>query len=508
MITNGKNIPNGTELSASVCIVGSGPAGVTLAWQLQNIGVKNVILIEGSRDVGTGSNYYRQTWADKTLLYEGEVGGLFPHNEPQFPILPFTGSSGAWERERCFGGTSAHWGGQSRPLDPVTFEGVGNYTAWPISYAELSPYYAEAAKFNKLYSDDFTAGYWANVLTAKVPSLSDFDTCMYQFMGNSYLNSATRQFPDGKTIGETSVNVILNATLLDIKHTNGNVNVLSVASMNDNNPPAPLTQFTIKASIYVMAMGAVANARQLLLANIDNDNIGRYFMCHPLVQSYIDGGPAPIYVSGQFLTSAEQQLLSGNTPTGRWSDPTTGVTVTGRFSPSANTIRQQKIGSCWFWGNSGGSGFYFEQAPNPDSRVTLSTKTDKVFGQPQAKITWLLSDDDQHTYEQVTALYTKAVKTINPSLSVSCIPWEQIKSRVVINGHHLGTTRMSSTAKDGVVDKNLRSHDLQNLYVVGSSVWPSAGISNPTFTIIALSIRLAKHLTQTLAETPASQPEA
>ena len=60
--------------------------------------------------------------------------------------------------------------------------------------------------------------------------------------------------------------------------------------------------------------------------------------------------------------------------------------------------------------------------------------------------------------------------------------------------HHMGTTRMSATAKHGVVDTDCRVHGLANLYIAGSSVFPSAGHANPTSAIVALALRLADHL--------------
>jgi choline dehydrogenase-like flavoprotein len=61
--------------------------------------------------------------------------------------------------------------------------------------------------------------------------------------------------------------------------------------------------------------------------------------------------------------------------------------------------------------------------------------------------------------------------------------------------HHMGTTRMSDSSRTGVVDANCRVHGTDNLFVAGSSVFPSAGHANPTLTIVALSLRLAEHLT-------------
>jgi choline dehydrogenase-like flavoprotein len=136
-------------------------------------------------------------------------------------------------------------------------------------------------------------------------------------------------------------------------------------------------------------------------------------------------------------------------------------------------------------------------SPNPDSRVTLADTLDPVFHQQQTRITWQLGPLDQKTYEQATALFKKAVT--GRGGSVSFISWDDIKSHLVVNGHHIGTTRMSDDPTQGVVDANLKVHSLHNLYVAGSSVFPSPGISNPTFTIITLSIRLAEYLSKTLS---------
>ncbi|HEX4294073.1 MAG TPA: GMC family oxidoreductase [Rhizomicrobium sp.] len=488
MIRNGKDITDGTVISTDVCIIGTGPAGVTAAWLLQKAGLK-VTLIEGSRDFGAD---WQASWPDKVKLYNGTADGLFATNEREFLILPYVGNSGgAWERERVYGGTSAHWGGQSRPLDPITFDARPGFPGWPISREELEPYYVAAAKFCKLYSADFSADYWAGVLNAEVPHLDGFDAEMYQFIGPDYLNFSTRTF-DGTTIGDSAADVILNASLLNIDHAQGSVRSASVASMNDQSQKA--TAFTIQAEVFVLACGAVANARQLLLSNAGNehDQVGRYFSCHPLSRN--------VRISAyNFLTPGEARLMNGQMLVGardqdQWRD-SDGVTVSGRFSPTADQQRALGIGSCWFWASSGQ--YYFEMAPNPESRVTLAETTDPVFRQRQTHITWQLSDLDERTFTQTTQLFKAAVAKRGGTTSIPS--WEAVKSSLVVNGHHIGTTRMSSDPATGVVDKNLKVHSLDNLYVAGSSVFASAGVSNPTFSIITLSIRLAEHLGKALS---------
>jgi choline dehydrogenase-like flavoprotein len=490
MIRNGKDIPGGSVVRTQVCVVGTGPAGVTAAWMLQAAGLR-VTLIEGSRD-------YRHldmeaSWPDKVKLYNGTADGLFATNERDFLILPYgANQNSAWERERIYGGTSAHWGGQSRPLDPITFEKRPGFPGWPITRADLDPYYAQAAKLCELYSDDFSAGYWAAVLGADVPRLEGFDVEMYQFIAPQFLNFATRYF-GGVTIGDSNAEVILNASLLEIDHSGGSVRSLRVASMNDAADPKQQTEFTIEADIVVMACGAVGNAHQLLLSNAGNehDQVGRYFTCHPL------GGSSTVRINRNYLTDSEARLLNGDTLAGTrpvpWKDAN-GVGVTGRFSPTAEQQRALGIASCWFFSSYGQ--YYFEIVPNAESRVTLADSVDPVFGQKQTRITWVLSDRDEETFNQTTRLFGEAVRAKGGDVTFQS--WEAVKSRLTVNGHHIGTTRMSSDPTQGVVDANLKVHSLDNLYVAGSSVFASAGISNPTFSIVAFSIRLAEHLIKRL----------
>lgn len=489
MIRNGRDIASGSEISAQVCIIGSGPAGVTAAWHLQKAGIK-VVLIEGSRYVGSSDDEREASWPDKTVLYEGEAVGVFANSEPDFLIQPYSGqNSNAWERERILGGTSTHWGGQSRPLSTITFEDRPGYPGWPISRADLDPYYAQAVDFCRLFANEFGPEYWAGVLKAQVPVLDGFDIEMYQFMDPPYRNFATRTFPDGTTLANCGVDVILNASLLEIEHTGGRVQRLRVASMGMDlaQPPTKATEFFVKADIVVLACGAVANAHQLLLSNAGNehDQVGRYFGCHPLSSNGV------ISASG-YLTPDQSRLMNGKTPSGQWHPPSSGLYVEGRFVPDSATLRREGIGACWFW--AGGGQCYFEMAPNPASRITLSKNKDEVFGQPEVKIDWQLSDLDQRTYEVTASLYKAAVAKLGGQAWAQ--DWDDVKSQLTVNGHHIGTTRMSSEPKDGVVDANLKVHSIDNLYVAGSSVFRTPGISNPTFTIIALSIRLADHLRQ------------
>lgn len=490
MIEDGRHIADHSTLTARICIVGSGAAGITLAWHLQNqYKDKEIILLDSGRDFDAKLPYNPELmYVDKKRLYTGNNKGIFANNEPEFLTRPHYRGQSPSERELYFGGTTTHWGGQCRPLHDSVFQGQDGYPAWPIDYCDLKNYYDQAADFCKLPSRDFSAKHWADVLKVEVPDLDDFEVAMYQFMGEDYLNFAKREV-DGETLDTTQkIRVIRNATLLEIKHQCGHVQSVKVGSMTMDEPPKAATEFEVKADAFVLASGAVANARLMLLSDVgnDHDNVGRYFMCHPLSHNTVD------FYNTSYLTDPELYLMQGRDRNGQaWRSPE-GVTVTGRFIPDPKLAAAKGIGLCWFWADS--SEHLFEQSANRDSRISLTPpeQTDDVFGQRLTSADWQFTDREENTFKETKKLFEKAVD--NRGGRVVIRDWDTVKKRVVVNGHHIGTTRMSDKAEDGVVDKDLRCHGLDNFYVAGSSVFPSAGISNPTFTIIALSIRLAAHL--------------
>ena len=504
MIQDGSKFLGAAPVKTQVCIVGTGQAGVTLAWFLLNRGI-DVTLIEGSRNK-TGSSPNNPVsnsylYNENELLYNGETAGLFASNEPEFLIRPspnYHGSFGGWERERIYGGTSTHWGGQSRPLDPIVFQERPGFPGWPISRQDLDPYCKQACDFLGLYGDyygpngksgyNFTAEFWANELGQSVVEMEGFDVDMYQFVPQENLQFQARQV-DGKTIGESDARVILNATLLNISKENGSVNKLTVGVMQGSNgSPTKAGEFTIEADAYVLACGAVANARQLLLSDIGNDNdlVGRYLTGQPIAN-----GANAVSTSSSYLTASERQLLSYQNPNDSGNTYPISL-LAGLLTPNAEATLQNQSGRCWF-GPGGSDNFYHGLLPERDSRITLSDNVDPVFGQPQSKATWVLSPDEENSYNKLTQLFKNAV-TAKGGGPVNITNWSNVADKMVYNGHHLGTTRMANSPEDGVVDKNLKVHNINNLYCAGSSVWTSAGLANPTFSIVAFSIRLAEHL--------------
>jgi choline dehydrogenase-like flavoprotein len=137
----------------------------------------------------------------------------------------------------------------------------------------------------------------------------------------------------------------------------------------------------------------------------------------------------------------------------------------------------------------------FETGFRPDNRVTLSDERDRL-GRRQTRVEWQVADADVENMRRVTQLFDQAVRRagfgyLEPAFPDTPAAWRQAIEPAM---HHMGTTRMHGSPELGVVDENSRVHGTSNLYVTGSSVFPSGGYANPTLTIVALAARLGDHL--------------
>jgi choline dehydrogenase-like flavoprotein len=139
-----------------------------------------------------------------------------------------------------------------------------------------------------------------------------------------------------------------------------------------------------------------------------------------------------------------------------------------------------------------------EQAPNPASRVTLDTRRDPL-GLPVARLDWRMAGSDRASIRASQEVVNTALQTAGLGRVEFMLGDERPPALFEGNYHHLGTTRMHADPTLGVVDANCRVHGIRNLYVAGSSVFPTFGCSNPTLTVVALALRLADHLKKELA---------
>lgn len=173
-----------------------------------------------------------------------------------------------------------------------------------------------------------------------------------------------------------------------------------------------------------------------------------------------------------------------------------------------------------------------EQAPNPDSRVMLIRERDRL-GLNRVKLDWRLSPIDKYTLHRSQQIIGEELARaklgkLELELDNSDLAWQGLMQRsqqvleealarcdssqleVVLHEdsyrhtirgsyHHIGTTRMSNNPREGVVDEHCRVHDISNLYITGSSVFPTSGLSNPTLTIVAMALRLGDRIKELMS---------
>ena len=138
-----------------------------------------------------------------------------------------------------------------------------------------------------------------------------------------------------------------------------------------------------------------------------------------------------------------------------------------------------------------------EQIPDPESRVTLSSEKDR-FGQKLVQLNWKLSSEDMRSIRRTQKIIDEELQHAGIGRLQIDLQDETPPLEITGGWHHMGTTRMHMDPKQGVVDENSRIHGMSNLYIAGPSVFPTCGCANPTLTIVALTIRLADHLKQTM----------
>lgn len=146
-----------------------------------------------------------------------------------------------------------------------------------------------------------------------------------------------------------------------------------------------------------------------------------------------------------------------------------------------------------------------EQALQPSSRVVLGQRRDR-FGQPVVTLAWRLGDIERQTVRALQEFVDSHFRARGLGHVEGFLGEERPSRMFRGEWHQLGTTRMSSSPRSGVVDPDGRAHDVPNLYIAGGSVFPTVGFANPTLTILALSLRLTRALETPLRRTVSLGP--
>ena len=502
MIEDLSDFPSLSTFDADVAIVGAGAAGITLARRLVKAKVRVCLLESGGRD-------YEQPIQD---LAKGESIG--------FPYYPLSES-----RLRLFGGTTAIWGGRSAELDPIDFKRrswVAD-SGWPFSKETLAPYYESASKLLDLpggemrETDTGSQRYHGLALDRSLFETSCwwFDERFERFTISGCADLSASPI----------VRVLLHATVVRIvpDRSGTSVEALEIADLRGH-------RGTVRAKVFVLAAGGLETPR-LLLAQAgetgktignEHDLVGRYFAEHPRARGglVITERLWPLIKAMPRLQRSKGRLRSALL---RGSDQlqrnegllNTAFSLAVRKPPDASQSISKRLytgikhrlppdrAGRWIWQRwrrgqilaretlsiprslarlrSGGYGLFVivrsEQAPNPASRLMLDDERD-ALGMPRIKLDWRFSEIEKHTVRVLMSTFDRELKRLGlgrlePSdwlWDEGAPPWKNdalLGNHHIAGYHHMGTTRMASSPRQGVVDANSRVHSMGNLYIAG-----------------------------------------
>ena len=429
-----------------VVVVGSGPAGMTVARKLEALTDFRVLIVESGAD-NTGV-------AQKLAEVEAEGDQ---------PSAYF-----ATHSQRVFGGTSNLWAGWCAVLDERPF--LDN--EWPFTYAELYRYYAEAAQILN-----------APPIVHERPEvpLAGAESVVYRPW---YCTVPVRFGALG--LRSATVDVLLGHTVTRLASRDGVVEGVSLVPSN-----ADATSTHVAAGCIVLACGSVQNAR-LLLLSLDKRSLpalGRYLTDHPHVGDFahLEIDKAAV----ESLIGLPHSIVHGIGLSSSFSVKHSLVSATVEFmdSPAQALLagrRRAAFASPAF--------IRAEMAPVESNRVELSSTRTDFLDQPRARVAMKFD----------VAALVNALRSLNAELVRTGVGRLRLFDREINfvgrrrpfggGGHLMGTTRMGKDPSRSVTDGAGKVHGFSNLYVAGSSLFPAASAANPTLTIVALALRLAEHL--------------
>ena len=484
-----------------VCVIGAGPAGVTVARALAAQGYQVALMEAGDFDFSDQSQAF----------YKGDAIGVTSYPTDEL-------------RLRYFGGTSGHWEGKCRSLDATDFA-VRPWmplSGWPIGKAQLDPFAVEASAIL-----DLSAA--SDPPDIKVEQKTD------RYLSFDWRYSPPTRFGDKYRDELTAAERIafcIKANLVDLRLSDdlSTVEAAVFRSYAGDDPG-----FTVKARIYALCLGGLENPRALLncrsqvpvgIGN-DNDVVGRYFCDRPTVftgdlLSTVPLGegaryiPTPAYAEAQKFSNFELSVEPRDVPQSSLAGAAEATAAC--MTPGINRLLDRvgrSRGVC-YWGGFdefivrykpdsypvARIGMTVEQTLNPDSRVSVSEEKD-AFGLNRIRVDWQLTDADYRTIRDATVAFGAHVAEMD-SGRLRLRPWMLEEKLVMPNidegaglvdgRQHMCSTRMSTDPKTGVVDADCRVHTVGNLFIGGSSVFATSGYARPTYTIVQLALRLGGHI--------------
>jgi choline dehydrogenase-like flavoprotein len=552
MQINARELGPSAVIAADVCIVGGGPAGLCLACELDGSGLKVALLESG--DIA---------YSHKASQLANPAAG-FRH-----------GGQKVLESNRQVGGNASWWNIQSsKSIRTVRFapysegdfqpkpwrDGIG----WPFPRETLSPFYARAQSFMELPDIGFDpASYETNQVRRLPVDSTRIETAIFQFPDAAAISERRRD----QILKSANVTIYTNATVQSLKASADGRRIEAARGVTDPGRP-----FTAEAREFVLCANGFGTP-QILLSSDDvtpggignaHDNVGRWYMNHPLVDGgdFIPSRPelfnemalydlrthGDVDILGYFHITSEalrtEHLLN---LCFMFFPAEEGYRENSRLSPRQSygaycalqirealkygrSIRMDQVVSAlwgfdglvkmgfdrfvnkrsllrWNLGRGGWSAMgdltrhydrfgivhLVEQAAHRDNRITLSAERDHL-GARRYTVDWRLHKDDQEAIMRAQDVFGEEIRKAGLGTYIPLRDKGELSVISDSTGHIMGGTRMHDDPALGVVDSNCKVHGVANLHIASSSVFPSGGYANPTFTILALAIRLGDHL--------------
>ena len=535
-----------TDIHADVVIVGSGFAGALIADRLARQGIRTAILESGGR-------------VDRPAAFQTFLGAAIKTPESPYPRhpdadFPISENIDHWYRQsgpdpfkstylKAVGGTSWHWLGTAVRYVPSDFRMrtmYGRAVDWPIDYDELEPFYVEAEQELGVAGDpddDLGAPRSAPFPMPPIATTWLDGAFARALKGTRYRVTATPQARNSLTwegrpaccgsstcipicpIGakyDATVHIRRAESAGAALHERTTATAIDIGAdglisgIRFRRPDG--TRGTAKGRIHVLAANAMETPRLLLNSRSDrfpngagngSDQVGRNLMDHPIQLSWALSGTPVWPYRGPISTSGIENLRDGDFRRERsalriqiandgWNWPTGGPMALAstlidqglvgeelRREIASQASRHIQLASLT------------EQLPEPANRVVLDPSERDSHGVPLPRIRYRVGS---YSHAGLRAA-VKAHDEIFHRLDATQI---QHAHEFQGAGHIIGTTRMGDDPGQSVVDRNLRSHQHRNLFMVGAGAFPTASTANPTLTIAALALRAAPAIAQSL----------